>query len=98
MDKNIFISSISFSGSSISDIVKIAEQNSLNIEFSSGLPYDYININVFNQFKKGLKLIHNYFPAPKNSFVINLASSDKKIQQASIQHCISNIKVSAKII
>lgn len=96
MDKNIFISSISFSGSSISDIVKIAEQNSLNIEFSSGLPYDSSNINVFNQFKKGLKLIHNYFPAPKNSFVINLASSDKKIQQASIQHCISNLKVSAK--
>ena len=87
---------MSFLGSSISEIVKVAEYNNLNIEFSSGLPYDPSNINVFNEFKTGLKLIHNYFPAPKHQFVINLASSDKKIRELSIQHCISNLKLSAK--
>ena len=87
---------MSFLGLSIPEILKIAELNNLNIEFSSGLPYEVSNIDLFNQFKKGSKLIHNYFPAPKTPFVINLASSNKKIRELSIEHCISNLKLSAK--
>lgn len=32
-------------------------------------------------------LIHNYFPAPREPFVLNLASADKNIRQMSIDHC-----------
>lgn len=32
-------------------------------------------------------LIHNYFPAPKEPFVLNLASADESIRQKSIEHC-----------
>lgn len=32
-------------------------------------------------------LIHNYFPAPKEPFVLNLASANEVIRQKSLDHC-----------
>ena len=96
MKNRPYISTICFSGIPIPKIVKIAELNNFNIEFSSGLPYNKSNIEFFDKFNTNSKLIHNYFPAPKNPFVINLASSDKKIRDLSINHCLRNIELSAK--
>ena len=42
--------------------------------------YDYLNKFSFQY------LIHNYFPIPKESFVLNIASFDKNIRNRSIQH------------
>jgi sugar phosphate isomerase/epimerase len=85
-----------FSNSTISEISKVAQSNNLNIEFSSSLKHNLSNVNIFNKFKINSKLIHNYFPAPKNPFVLNLASKNDEIRELSIKHCISNIELSAK--
>ena len=45
---------------------------------------------------KNFKLLHNYFPAPKVPFVINLASESKEIRELSLTHCLKNIELSAK--
>jgi sugar phosphate isomerase/epimerase len=43
------------------------------------------------------KLIHNYFPAPKLPFVINLASTNQDILKQSIEHCKQNILRTSKL-
>jgi len=96
MKNRPYISTLCFSGIPISKIVKMAKLNDFKIEFSSGLPYNKSNIEFFDKFNVSSKLIHNYFPAPKNPFVINLASSNKKIRDLSINHCLKNIELSAK--
>ena len=42
-------------------------------------------------------LVHNYFPVPKKSFVVNIASLDKELRERSINHIISSIKFADKI-
>ena len=41
--------------------------------------------------------IHNYFPPPKNSFVLNLASNNEEIGELTFKHLKSSIKLSAEI-
>ena len=41
--------------------------------------------------------IHNYFPVPKNPFVLNLASSDELISELSIQHCMKSIELASNL-
>jgi len=96
MINSTYISTLCFAGTPISKILDKANNNNFNLEFSSGLPYDPNNIEFFNNFKNNLKLLHNYFPAPKVPFVINLASENKKIRELSIDHCLKNIELSAK--
>lgn len=96
MENKFFISSLAYRGKTAKQISKIALENSLNIEFSSNIPFDESNIEAFNN-HNGLKLIHNYFPTPKESFVINLASSNKIILEKSIKHCFENIKRTSKL-
>ena len=90
MDKNIFVSSIAFENQSLKDIVKYSSLFSFNLEFSSNLPFKKDNLDLFSGFL-GRKLIHNYFPAPENPFVINLASDNKQILDQSIEHCKNNL-------
>jgi len=42
--------------------------------------YDYLSDFSFQY------LVHNYFPIPKESFVLNIASFDEKIRKMSIDH------------
>ena len=42
-------------------------------------------------------LVHNYFPVPKESFVVNIASLDDNIHQRSIKHIKSSIDFCYKI-
>ena len=93
---DIYISTLCFSGTPISEILDKADANNFNLEFSSGLPYDPNNIKYFNNFKNNFKLLHNYFPAPNVPFVINLASENKVVRELSLNHCLNNIELSAK--
>ena len=72
--------------SKISDVLRICKQaNITNIELGSNHIYE-------NNFKKIIKkynfnfIIHNYFPIPKKNFVVNIASSNKKIRNLSLKH------------
>lgn len=87
MPLDLYISSLAFTNKfGVEEIIKIAEQNSWALEFSSGLEYRedaeklYINAPI-------KKMPHNYFPAPETPFVLNLASVNSAIRNQSIEHC-----------
>ena len=69
-------------------INQLAEFGFKNIELSGGTKYyDGYKEDLLNLQKKyNLKyLVHNYFPPPKDNFVINLASTNDKICQQSLE-------------
>ena len=92
---NIYISSLAFWGSTPENMIREAKYNNFAIEFSSGLPFrdDMEEIYYKAEIKK---MPHNYFPAPKVPFVLNLASKDKLIRERSIEHCIHGLRMSKK--
>lgn len=97
MIDKIFLSSIAFkSKSDIESIIQFSKKNKIKIEFSSGLSYQK---NASEKLiKSGLDcLIHNYFPAPKIPFVLNLASLDDKIRLRSVNHCLNGLLISSKL-
>jgi sugar phosphate isomerase/epimerase len=97
----IYVSSSCVKSSSIRDIVEILVRKGIsNIELSGGTEfydglYDDI-INLKEKYKLNL-IIHNYFPPPKEHFVLNLASSDKTIFEKSIMHYKKSIQFAIEL-
>ena len=95
MIQDIYISTIAFNSLNIEEAILIAENNNFALEFSSGLPFHPKMEDIYTNCT--LKRIpHNYFPAPKTPFVLNLASSNNKIRELSINHCIQGLKLAQK--
>lgn len=93
----IYLSTGLLEKKSTSSIVNYLENlNVTNLELSSG-PYEK-NLNNFLIKKRTTNkfnfLIHNYFPVPKKAFVLNLASSKKKIRDQSIKLAKNAIRLS----
>ena len=85
----IYISSGCVKNKKISDSITQLYKSGFNsIELSGGTSYyEDIKRDLFYFKKKGLNLVmHNYFPPPKESFVINLASLDDEVLLKSINH------------
>lgn len=95
MDNKFYLSSLAFNNYSLNQIIEICHENNFNLEFSSNLPHNDKNLELFKGFRNK-KLIHNYFPAPKQPFVINLASTNKSILKKSVKHCKQNILRTSK--
>lgn len=95
MEDNIYISTVAFAKQDIESILKQAEVHQLNIEFSSGLPYNIEIENIFLQAAIN-RLPHNYFPAPAIPFVLNLASTNDQIRQRSIDMCKHGLELAKK--
>lgn len=91
----IGISTLAFHKKRREEIVDMAKENDWTIEFSSSFPYQEDMSDFFTAINIK-RLAHNYFPAPKEPFVINLASTDKEIRQRSIAHCIQGLRLSKK--
>lgn len=89
---DIYLSSICFKDASFDQIEKIALENDFKIEFSSGLSHNDSNEDRYLD-SKLKRLIHNYFPAPKIPFVLNLASENEQIRIDSINHIIRGLKL-----
>ena len=89
---DVYLSSICFKDSDFDKIENIALENDFNIEFSSGLLHDDSNQSRFLN-SKLKRLIHNYFPAPKTPFVLNLASENDQIRIDSINHTIRGLRL-----
>jgi len=91
----IVVSTLALAGKSAEEIISLAQKNNWALEFSSGMPYrpDMEEIFLAASLKK---FSHNYFPAPKIPFVLNLASSDDTIRATSIQHCKQGLALSKK--
>lgn len=89
----IGVSTLAFGRIAKEKVEEIANQNNWLIEFSSSFPYDEDMIGFFKKIKTP-RLVHNYFPAPKTPFVMNLASTNEEIRQRSIKHCIQGLELS----
>ena len=70
----------------LDEIITKCISNNWALEFSSNIKYQANLIEIYRKADIN-KLIHNYFPAPENPFVLNLASSNNKIREATITHC-----------
>jgi sugar phosphate isomerase/epimerase len=92
---NFYISSLAFLGSTPEIMIRQARENDFAIEFSSGLPFRDDMEEIYHR-AEIKKMPHNYFPAPKVPFVLNLASKDKLIRERSIEHCIHGLRMSKK--
>ncbi|MDV6236880.1 TIM barrel protein [Leptospira ellisii] len=90
----IAVSTLAFIGIPIKDVLESAMENSLQIEFSSGLPY-MDNMEEIYLSSTIERLPHNYFPAPKDPFVLNLASTDQEIRKRSVRHCKRGLELAA---
>jgi sugar phosphate isomerase/epimerase len=97
----IYISSRCIKGKIVSEPVRIlAEAGFRNIELSGGTKYypEYESDLLRLQDKYELNyLVHNYFPPPTKSFVLNLASMNDDIREKSIQLCNQAIRLSIKL-
>lgn len=94
-----YISTGGFKNKHPSETIKHLVANGLtNIELSGGLFEDFIldKLLSFSEEKVDLS-IHNYFPAPKLPFVLNLASLDSQIFNKSYQHVESSIDLASKM-
>lgn len=76
----------------IDDVIAEASRNNFALEFSSGLPYDGFMLEKYNNCSVK-RMPHNYFPAPLEPFVLNLASSNDDIRSKSIEHCINGLRI-----
>tara|TARA_B100000242_G_scaffold290073_1_gene260918 strand:+ start:341 stop:1177 length:837 start_codon:yes stop_codon:yes gene_type:complete len=97
----IFISTSCLKNIKIKDtILQLVDAGFYNIELSGGSEYyeGMIEDLVELKYKYNLNYIcHNYFPPPKKHFILNLASLDDDISQASINHIRNSIKISKKL-
>ena len=97
----IFVSTSGFKKKKINEIIDILVSNGFrNIELSGGSDYyDKLEEDLINLKEKyNLKLqLHNYFPPPKENFVLNLSSNNNYIFDKSIKHYKKSIDISKKL-
>ena len=84
----IYLSTGHFQGNNFYKTALLYKKNNItNIEFSGGRFTNNIRIKLKKLKEKNISFIfHNYFPVPKKSFIINLASSNKSVLKKSINH------------
>jgi len=101
MLSNVYISTSAFKNRSLKKILKeCLEGGFTNVELSANVDYTDDNVDVVRKlYKNGQMrfLVHNYFPRPKEDFVLNLASDDEKVVRQSIQHCQTALDLSADL-
>ena len=100
-DNLIYISSSCIKNKTVFETVKIlADQGIKNIELSGGHVYQENFLNDLVQLKKNYSLnysIHNYFPPPKENFVLNIASCNDIIFQKTINFYKNTINLCEKL-
>ena len=94
----MYISSACVKHEKIKDSVEELARNGFkDIELSGGTKYypEYRQDLLALKDKYGLNyLVHNYFPPPKQDFILNLASLDNDVYQRSLEHCENAIALS----
>lgn len=97
----LYISSACVRNERISDSIEELVSNGFhNIELSGGSKYyKGFEDDLFDlKNKYGLNyILHNYFPPPKEEFILNLASLDDDIYAKSLEHCERAIALSKKL-
>lgn len=101
MKDNIYISSACIKERTIDKSIKrLIDLGFKNIELSGGTEYYEGITNDLLELKSRYSLnflCHNYFPPPKDHFVLNLASLDDDIYSRSIDHVLNSIDLSIQL-
>ena len=93
----IYLSTASFKKLSGYEVLEFFKDNNIRgAELSAG-KYSKNQEKLIYKIKGIKKIIHNYFPPPKNPFVINIASHNKKILKRSLNFIKNSILISKKI-
>ena len=97
--KKVFVSTGFYKKDSPLEVIKNFIYNDIkNIEFSGGKYLNKKNINkIIIANKRNNIRIHNYFPAPKSKFVINLGSENKTIVKKSMAQLRNSILLANKL-
>ena len=91
---SVYISTGGFKNLNFLETAKLFKKNGINnIELSGGAYTSDVKkkLHLVNKFAN--IQLHNYFPPPKKSFVLNLASLDEKIFRRSNKHIMDSIKL-----
>ena len=88
----IYISTLALRGYSPEYMIELAKKNSWALEFSSGMNFS-ADMEVLYKNAEIKRMPHNYFPAPKKPFVLNLASVNDDIRKQSIEHCWKGLEI-----
>ena len=91
--RKAIMSSLAFMGQSVEGMIASAQQESMALEFSSGMPFHEHMEKLFLE-APVRRFAHNYFPAPKDPFVLNLGSLNEANRGRSIEHCIRGMEMS----
>ena len=92
--QQIYVSTVAFE-SDVSKAVEAAREYDFGIEFGSGVPHSperaerYANLEI-------PRIPHNYFPAPENPFVLNLASQNEDVRTRSVNHCLRGLRLAKR--
>ena len=97
-EKNIFVSSTYYGDNSkIENVLAQCTQNGIgNIELGSNHVFETNPVEVVLKFNCQF-IVHNYFPVPQQTLVINIASMNADIYDRSIQHIFKSIDFCKKI-
>lgn len=90
------VSSTAFRKIKLSEAIRVCNERDWVLEFASGLPYAADMKDVFFS-ATCKKLIHNYFPAPLEPFVLNLASMNPEVLKKSIAHVTQGLEFAAAV-
>ncbi len=81
----------------LSSRISLYQQHGLNnIELGGGVSVSNNDLSALNLCKCNF-LIHNYFPPPSNSFVMNLASNDDDVRKRSLEMVLKAIDLAVEI-
>jgi len=90
---SIFVSTtFAKDNSKISEVLNICKRAKINnIELGSNHRYQKNFKEIIKKYNFNF-IVHNYFPIPKKSFVVNIASTNKLIRNLSIKHIKKSIR------
>ncbi len=91
--KNVYVSTTFYKDNSkIKDVLNFCKKHNINnLELGSNHCYSKQTLKICKKYKFKY-LVHNYFPAPKKNFVVNIGSLDEKIRKRSISHIKRSIR------
>lgn len=92
--REIYVSTTSFKPRDLRTIIELCDAAGIDaVELSS---VDGYSRNLLEQHPRHW-LVHNYFPPPRDPFVLNLASSDAEILERSRAHCRAALDLSCEL-
>ena len=93
----IYVSTACVKNNSIKDsVIELAQLGYKNIELTGGTKYydgyeqDLLELKESHNLNY---LLHNYFPPPKEHFILNIASLNDGLYEKSIEHCIRAVNL-----